>query len=1066
MRKTKRLGMIIMTLLMTSFALFACETNEQNDNKDKNEVEPLYEGISTYDDGTLTAGCWIWADVKEAEGQWVAFRKTFTLDEKPLEAIARISADTKYWLWINGELAIFEGQLKLGTSLENWYYDEEDILKYLVKGENTIAVQVFYSGKTSSSTVKTGVPGFLFDAKVDNRRIVSDNTWKAILDPAYETPVSLNNDRNGEANIKYNSMFKLVDDYGYYWIENGFDDSDWEDAIIQDELILENDINNHIGPYYEDINDFSGVYPKGFDPRINLISRSIPQVKFDEITKYTANGTNGTKSWTKTTDNSNFLPLNLPDTYTVLAEVSVGEPTAYTSNQPTGAAIGLCVCVSDSNNFYMPQISFNQSNIYEGVRFNPHIKRNGNWNVTSQDLINSEVGKSLYQSGSYDYRYNKKHFIKIEVTPNTISTYLNDYLLGTINDSSLPRNGSTIGIRQDINELVNIYSLKVTDKNGKELYNANINGLQEGAEVSRISLLSKENTLYSGFYNTVAEDNNGDKYISIRNSCAAINDGSSSTKYKIVNETNIQGTPYLKVRSTNGGELISIKSDSWVNQQSGGTSIAHQYITTTGEQEWEALGWMNGYEITFTIPNTVEVLELGFRKSGYNSEATGMVTTDNAVLNQLYQEAFDTLYVCMRDSYMDCPDRERCQWWGDSVVNMQQAAYAFDEQGALLYKKTLEQALGFSKLNGAMVSMVASPRQNLELPMQSLAGVHSFWQYYMYYGDKELMIKAYPTLINYLKLWGISDNGVIVHRSGDWDWFDWGENYDKTVIENCWYYIALEAVLNIANLEGSNASLSEIEFLQNRMTLIKENFDNLYWDNSKNAYYKNTANGKADDRANALAIYAGLAEECRYEGILNVLVNTYNASPYMEKYVLEAMYMINRDEEAIARTLNRFTPFTLDDYPTLSEIWLDQALFGGDETKNHAWTGAPLSLLYMYNAGITSTSPAFKTIQIKPQLGSLNEVNAQVERESGKVLVNVKKTNNGYSLNVTIPQGADYAVVYVPKASINSIIELNGTTIFKNNLSSNLPQGVSYLEEDSNYVAFKVTSGTYSFISK
>ena len=120
----------------------------------------------------------------------------------------------------------------------------------------------------------------------------------------------------------------------------------------------------------------------------------------------------------------------------------------------------------------------------------------------------------------------------------------------------------------------------------------------------------------------------------------------------------------------------------------------------------------------------------------------------------------------------------------------------------------------------------------------------------------------------------------------------------------------------------------------------------------------------------------------------------------------------------------------------------------------------------MYNAGITSTSPAFKTIQIKPQLGSLNEVNAQVERESGKVLVNVKKTNNGYSLNVTIPQGADYAVVYVPKASINSIIELNGTTIFKNNLSSNLPQGVSYLEEDSNYVAFKVTSGTYSFISK
>ena len=1052
--------MIIMTLLMTSFALFGCENNEENKNNHQNQQQPLYEGISTFDDGELTAACWIWADVNVMEGQWVSLRKTFTLDEKPTKAIARISADTKYWMWINGELAIFEGQLKLGNSIETWFYDEEDLTDYFVEGENTIAVQVFYSGKTSGSTVNTGVPGFLFDAKVDGHRIVSDDTWKAMLDPAYENPTSLNNIRNGEANIKYNGAFTLTDDNGYTWTEKGFDDSDWEDAIVQDEKILVNRVRD------ERSGGFSKVYYKNVDPRLNLVRRSIPQLKLDEITKYTANGANGTKTWTKANDDSNFLPLNLPDTYTVVAEVSVGEPLEYTSNQPTGAAIGLCVCVSDSNNFYMPQISFNQSNIFDGVRFNPHIKRSGNWNVTSQELTNTEVGKSLYNKGVYDNRYNTTHSIKIEVTPETISTYLNNYLLGTINDTSLPRTGSTIGFRQDINELVNIYSLKVLDKNGNELYNVNISECEEGNMISRISLLSSENPSYNSSYNVVMTDDKGNEYVSVRNSCAAINDGYGSVKYKIVNETNIQGTPYLKVRSNKGGELISIKSDSWVNLNSGGTSIAHQYITCKGEQEWEALGWMNGYEITFTIPSSVQVLELGFRKSGYNATATGMVTTDNQVLNQLYQEAYDTLYVCMRDSYMDCPDRERTQWWGDAVINMQQAAYALDEQGALLYKKTLTQAVGFMLPNGAIPSMVALGNDNLELPMQSLAGVHSFWQYYMYYGDKELVVDAYPTLINYLKLWNISDIGVITHRSGTWDWIDWGEHYDTTVIENCWYYIALNAVLNIANLEGSGASDSDKTFLANKMELIKENFDKNYWDNSKNAYYSYTDNGVADDRANALAIYAGLASEDKYAGILNVLVNTYNASPYMEKYVLEAMYMINADNEAVTRTLNRFTPFTLDGYPTLPEIWADQTLFGGDETKNHAWTGAPLSLLYMYNAGITSTSAGFKTIQIKPHLGTLNNVDAKVERASGKIVVDIAKNNNRYSLNVTIPQGADYAVVYVPKYTDNATIELNDITIYSNHSSNNLPNGVSYLEEDSYYVAFKVESGTYNFISK
>ncbi|HLW63198.1 MAG TPA: hypothetical protein VKY33_07325, partial [Flavobacterium sp.] len=40
---------------------------------------------------------------------WLDFIKIFELDEVPTSATALIACDSKYWMWINGELAVFEG---------------------------------------------------------------------------------------------------------------------------------------------------------------------------------------------------------------------------------------------------------------------------------------------------------------------------------------------------------------------------------------------------------------------------------------------------------------------------------------------------------------------------------------------------------------------------------------------------------------------------------------------------------------------------------------------------------------------------------------------------------------------------------------------------------------------------------------------------------------------------------------------------------------------------------------------------------------------------------------------
>ncbi len=46
---------------------------------------------------------WIWQAEDGPANSWVAFRKTVDVATVPKKVIANISADSKYWMWINGD---------------------------------------------------------------------------------------------------------------------------------------------------------------------------------------------------------------------------------------------------------------------------------------------------------------------------------------------------------------------------------------------------------------------------------------------------------------------------------------------------------------------------------------------------------------------------------------------------------------------------------------------------------------------------------------------------------------------------------------------------------------------------------------------------------------------------------------------------------------------------------------------------------------------------------------------------------------------------------------------------
>ena len=449
--------------------------------------------------------------------------------------------------------------------------------------------------------------------------------------------------------------------------------------------------------------------------------------------------------------------------------------------------------------------------------------------------------------------------------------------------------------------------------------------------------------------------------------------------YSVHLRTAHQVLPYMKVKAC-GNERIDIRSDRYeVNGGPGGGGkglyYGHrtEYVCKPGVNIYLNYDYMACETIYFTIPESVEVLELGYRLCEYNSQLMELFSCENASVNTLIQKCANTLKICMRDNFMDCPDRERGQWIGDVSVQAPQIFYAMDKEAVSLLKKAILNFIGLR--NGDVLVGNVPGIHSRELPGQSLHAIGELGMIAAYYNntkDKELLSFCLEPMIRYLKLWEMGTDGMVVPRQGDWRWFDHLNNQDTTILENTWYYSALKFA------QYSCQELNTIQyksFLEQRLQSIQNNFEQCFW---KGKYY---ASGECvDDRAIAMTVLTGLALPEHYDALKNVLITTYNASTYMEGYVCKALFEIGYSKYAFQRMMSRYYNLIENENSTL---WEDFMILG---TKNHAWTGAPLTLIYEYIAGI-SIDYNKKTIRINPDFSLLKRQKYSIFVEDGIVSI-------------------------------------------------------------------------------
>lgn len=124
-------------------------------------------------------GLWIWAKNKEES---VRFFKSVECRNLPKKALARVTAESSYRLYINGQI-VSRGPADVGRDYDQgptgpWLYDVVDIRRFLKKGANSIGIEVI-SRPMVQSEGAIGKPGLWFEADLGELQIGSDRTWLA-----------------------------------------------------------------------------------------------------------------------------------------------------------------------------------------------------------------------------------------------------------------------------------------------------------------------------------------------------------------------------------------------------------------------------------------------------------------------------------------------------------------------------------------------------------------------------------------------------------------------------------------------------------------------------------------------------------------------------------------------------------------------------------------------------------------------------------------------------------------------------------------------------------------------
>ena len=510
-----------------------------------------------------------------------------------------------------------------------------------------------------------------------------------------------------------------------------------------------------------------------------------------------------------------------------------------------------------------------------------------------------------------------------------------------------------------------------------------------------------------------------------------------------------------------------------------GAEVTDTYILKGGAKEsWEPRFTYHGFRFVEMkgYPGKPTLKSIKGKVIHDNLELSGSFHSSNALINNIYKNAYWGIRGNYRSMPTDCPQRdERQGWLGDRSAESIGESFMFNISN--LYSKWISDMKDAQQENGSLPD-VAPSYWPIYSDNTTWPGTYLFASDMMYsqYGDQSVIKTHYPYMQKWIKHMSQYLKNDIMTKDTYGDWcvppedlklihtIDPLRTTSSEFIGTSYFYAEIRLMEKFAKLLHKE----EDALIYSKMAdQIKIKFNDKFLDKTNILYSNNT------QTVNILALTFGLVpKEYKKQIVDNLLQKILGESNgHVGNGIVGGQWLMRTLSEsghgdvayilATQKTYPSWGYMIEKGATTIWELWNGDSGDPGMNSGNHVMLLGDL-IIWFYEdlAGIKTDpkAPAFKHILMKPNiLGDLTNITASYNSAYGEIKSAWKLEKNKFIWNITIPANST-ATIYIPT--------LNKEDVKEGNILASKAKGVNFIRWEGNRAIFEIESGNYSFASK
>lgn len=533
----------------------------------------------------------------------------------------------------------------------------------------------------------------------------------------------------------------------------------------------------------------------------------------------------------------------------------------------------------------------------------------------------------------------------------------------------------------------------------------------------------------------------------------------------------------LKVKGNKGAKVIIkpselLDNDGNITQVSSGGPYEFNYILKGGEEEvWRPSFSYYGFryaDVEIIEPEGATtktvIVELKMLHTRNSAPVVGSFTCSDTLFNQIFELINWSIKSNMASVATDCPHREKLGWLEVPHLIGSSMHYNYDIQS--FYSKIVDDMIDSQIDNGLVPNTAPEYHQFTynkgfrDSPEWGSASVIVPWLVYKWYGNKEVLAKAYPMMekyVNYLQ--SRTKDNILNYGLGDW--YDLGPKKPgeaqltpKAVTATAIYYYDLKLLEKMSVILKKKEEVKQYSELS---TKVKSAFIEKFYNAEKSVV------STGSQTAYAMSLYMGLIPDGDKEKVFENLVESIAKNEYrltsgdVGYHFLVSVLSANGRSDILSKMNNRSDVpgygYQLKEGATaLTESW--NAI--KTESNNHMMLGHLMEWFYNGLGGISQAenSIAYNNIIIAPQpVGDLKWVKCSYKSPKGIISSNWEVKDERFYLNLEIPKDAK-TKIFIPA-------QYNKTSCVVQNMKSNKPVKVKIKNG-----SFSIGAGTYQIIAQ